>query len=61
MRNGLKVARKTIAQWPCIFNFLPLQTFHYFLSGLSRKLKDKLLGDLCDSSDLSGRSSQSEA
>ncbi len=53
MRDGLKLARAAIARRACLFNFLPSQ----------QKVKSAFGGlcDLCDSSDLSGRSSQSEA
>jgi len=54
MRDGVKKARDTIARMASVFNFLPLLTSRYFLAGLSRKLKEKFLCDLCDSSEAGG-------
>jgi hypothetical protein len=50
MREGLKIVRDPIARKAFVFNFLPLLAFRCFLAGL-RKLKEKSLCDLCDSSE----------
>jgi len=39
MRDGLRLARDSIAGRPYVFNFLPLLSSRCFLAGLSRKLK----------------------
>ena len=56
MRDEMKIARNTIARRACVFSFLPLFTARCFLAGLSRKLKEKFLCDLCDSSEAGGES-----
>jgi len=54
MYDEVNIARKTIAPRGCVFNFLPLLTCRFFLVGLSRKLKEKFLRDLCVSSEAGG-------
>jgi hypothetical protein len=56
MRKEVKIARNTIARRAFVFNFLPLFTSRCFLAGLSRKLKEKFLSALCDSSEAGGNS-----
>jgi hypothetical protein len=56
MRDGEKIVGDLIARRACVFNFLPLFTSHCFLVRLSRKLKEKSLCDLCDSSEAGGES-----
>jgi len=54
MRDEVEIARNAIARRACVFNFLPLFTSRCFLASLSRKLKEKFLSDLCDSSEAGG-------
>ena len=56
MRDEVKMTRNIIARRTRVFSFLPLFTSRYFLAGLSRKLKEKFLCDLCDSSEAGGES-----
>jgi len=56
MRDGVKMARDTIARRACVFNFLPLLASRCFLAGLSRKFKENFLCDLSDSSEAGGES-----
>ncbi len=56
MRDGVKKAGDTIARRACVFTFLPLFTSCCFLAGLSRRLKEGFLCDLCDSSEAGGGS-----
>jgi hypothetical protein len=56
MRDGVKIARDTIAQRVGGFNFLALFTSRCSVAVLSRKLKEKFLCDLCDSSKAGGES-----
>jgi len=56
MRDEVKIARNAIARRACVFNFLLFFTSRGFLGGLSRKLKEKFLCDLCDSSEAGGKS-----
>jgi len=49
MRDGVKIAHDTIARRACVFIFLPLFTSRCSLAGLSRKVKEKFLCDLCES------------
>jgi hypothetical protein len=56
MRDEVKIARYTIARWACVINFLPFFTPRWFLARLSRKLKEKFLRDLWDSSEAGGKS-----
>ena len=54
MRDPVKMARNIIALRACVFRFLPLLTYRCSLVELSRKLKEKFLRDLCDSSEAGG-------
>jgi hypothetical protein len=56
MQDGVKIKSDTIARRVYIFKFLPLFTSRCSLAGLSRKLKEKFLCDLCDSSEAGGES-----
>ena len=56
LHDKLKIANDTIAQKAYVFNFLPLLASRCFLAGLSKKLKEKSLCDLCDSSEAGGES-----
>jgi len=56
MRDRVKMVRDTIAHRAYVFSFMPLFTSRCFLAGLSRKLKEKFLSDLCDSSAAGGES-----
>jgi hypothetical protein len=56
LHDKLKIANDTIAQKAYVFNFLPLLVSRCFLAGLSKKLKEKSLCDLCDSSEAGGES-----
>jgi hypothetical protein len=56
MRDEVKIVHNTIARMASVFNFLPLLASRCFLAGLSRKLKEKFLCDLCDSSEAGGES-----
>jgi hypothetical protein len=55
MHDGVKMVRDAIARRVCDFNFLPSLPFHSFAlvkrMQVRRKLKEKLLCDLCDSSE----------
>jgi hypothetical protein len=54
LHDKLKIANDTISQKAYVFNFLPLLASRCFSAGLSRKLKEKSLCDLCDSSEVDG-------
>jgi hypothetical protein len=56
MRDGVRIGGNPIARRPPVFNFLPLFTSRCFLAGLNRKLKEKTLCVLCDSSEAGGES-----
>jgi hypothetical protein len=56
LHDKLKIANDTIAQKASVFNFLPLLASRCFLAGLSKKLKEKSLCNLCDSSEAGGES-----
>ena len=56
MRDGVKIVGDPIARRACIFNFLPLLASRCSLAGPNRKLKEKSLSDLCDSSEAGGES-----
>jgi len=56
MRDRLKIARDAITRRACVFSFLPLLSSRFTLAELSRKLKEKLHCDLCDSSEAGGES-----
>jgi len=56
MHDGVKIAGDPIVRRACVFKFLPLLASRCFLAGLSRKLKEKSLCDLCDSSEAGGES-----
>ena len=56
MCDEFNIACNTIVRRGCVFNFLSLLTCRFFLVGLSRKLKEKFLRDLCDSSEEGGKS-----
>ena len=60
MPDGLKIASDAMARKACVFNFLPLFASRLLFSGAQQKVKESILCALCDSSDVSGRSSQSE-
>ena len=50
MRDGVKMAGNPIARRTWAISFLPLIVSRCFLAGLIRKLKEKSLCVLCDSS-----------
>jgi len=56
MRDGVKIVSDPIARRARVFNFLPFFTPRYLLARFSRKLKEKFLCDLCDSSEAGGES-----
>jgi hypothetical protein len=56
MRDGVKIVGDPISRMAFVLNFLPWFTSRCFLAGLSRKLEEKSLCDLCDSSEACGES-----
>jgi len=56
MCDEVKIVGDPIARRARGFNFLPLLASRCFLAGLSRKLEEKSLCDLCDSSEAGGES-----
>jgi hypothetical protein len=56
MRDKVKIALNTIARRAFFVNFLPLFSSRFLLAGLSRKLTEKFLRELCGSSEAGGKS-----
>jgi hypothetical protein len=56
MLDGMIIVGDPIARKACFFNFLPLLASYCYLAGVNRKLKEKSLCALCDSSEAGGES-----